>query len=70
MTDAERVTPMNDPSDQNPRKRRCSQCGREGTGGFLWLTHSTPFLVICANKDACRRRYEKQRPPHDPDAEL
>jgi predicted nucleic acid-binding Zn-ribbon protein len=29
-------------ADGNTSKRRCAQCGKEGTRGFLWITHECP----------------------------
>jgi hypothetical protein len=52
----------------------CAQCGREGTrefttvGGFwdhamfpednepVWV----PFITVCANRDACRKRWPRE----------
>lgn len=54
--------------------RHCEQCGRTGTRGFttipgVTLPHptlnlATDPITICANKNACRKRWPK-RPDED-----
>lgn len=58
-------------------KHRCEQCGREGTrefttvGGFwrkidprdnepAWI----PFVTVCANKNACQKRWPRPTDDH------
>lgn len=44
-------------------KMRCQQCGRVGVRGFTRLpseaADSFPPIIVCANKDACRKRWPK-----------
>ena len=37
--------------------RRCDQCGRVGKRGFKNLID--PSITVCANKNACRKRWPK-----------
>jgi hypothetical protein len=52
-------------------RRRCEQCGREGVRGFRRLggfdtPHGyAPPLTVCANGNACRKRWPKQPEPSD-----
>lgn len=42
-------------------KRQCAQCGRTGTRQFTEIaaTEYTAAITVCANRDACRRRWPK-----------
>lgn len=47
---------------------KCEQCGRMGERGYETLIVKYEGIdygkiVVCANRNACRRRYERQRPP-------
>jgi hypothetical protein len=44
-----------------PELQRCSQCGRLGTRGFRTLTNTEHRIniTVCANKNACRKRWPK-----------
>jgi len=49
---------------------RCEQCGREGSrefktlGGFWsWVANEqvwVPFVTVCANENACRKRWPRE----------
>jgi len=43
--------------------RHCEQCGRIGKRGFK--NHIDPSITVCANKNACRKRWPK--PARDDD---
>jgi hypothetical protein len=44
-----------------PEPQRCSQCGRNGTHGFTTLANEEHqiSITVCANKNACRKRWPK-----------
>lgn len=48
---------------QLPQTQRCSQCGRSGTRGFRTLTsvEQRISITVCANTNACRKRWPKPR---------
>lgn len=48
-----------------PKEKRCSQCGRQGIRGFTILASEEHRIqiTVCAAKRACRKRWPK--PPLD-----
>ena len=54
-----------DPAESYYKPKKCEQCGREGTRGFKTLAPppfegcTLPPITLCANANACRRRWPK-----------
>jgi hypothetical protein len=52
---------------KKPRLKTCEQCGRIGTRGFTLYPATAVWrqIVVCANVNACRKRWPKAVTPDD-----